>query len=104
MVVKRRNLLVMLILLIVTFGIYYLVWAIKTKNELVRLGNEVPSGVLLFIPFAHLYFWYRYSQAFARSIARDDNEVIYFLLIAFLPVPGMFILQDKFNQFALRHS
>jgi hypothetical protein len=47
---KRRSVAAVLILSIVTFGIYAIVWAVKTKEEMNALGAQIPTAWLLIIP------------------------------------------------------
>lgn len=53
MALRKRNLLVVLLLTLVTLGIYYLVWLYKTRKELLSVNddkNAIPSFWLLFLP------------------------------------------------------
>lgn len=98
--VQKRDLGMMIILFIVTFGLYFFYWAVKTKNELNAMGGEIPTALLMIIPFANFYFWYRYAQAFCKYVTRSNDELAYFALLAFVPFVGMFIVQDKLNKLA----
>ncbi len=95
---KHRDLVVMAILLLCTFGFYFIYWAVSTKNELNRMGAHIPTGWLIIIPFANFYFWYKYAQAFGQYILKNDQAVVsYFLLLVLLPPVGMLIVQSHYN-------
>jgi cytochrome bd-type quinol oxidase subunit 2 len=47
---KQRNVFFVIILSLVTFGIYYLYWLISTQRELVRAQPDVPSVWWMFAP------------------------------------------------------
>ncbi len=82
--ITYRSIAKVAILMIVTFGLYSFYWTVKTKNELKKQGAEIPSAILMIIPFAHIYFWYRYSEGFVSYIKKGE-EVIHYFLLALLP-------------------
>ncbi len=52
---KNRSPIAVFLLPMFTFGIYGLVWLVKTKNEMNSLGAKIPTAWLLIIPFVNLY-------------------------------------------------
>ena len=60
---KQRNLAFVYFIPLITFGIYTIVWWVKTKNEMVRLGASIPTAWLIIVPIAQLYWFYTYCQA-----------------------------------------
>lgn len=104
MCLQERNLVSMFFLSIITIGFYFIYWSVKTKNSLNCLGARVPTAFLIIIPIANFYFWYKYSEAFAQYINKNNNVVAYFLLMALLPFIGMFILQAQINEVVNRHA
>ena len=60
---KQRNLWAMLPLMVVTFGIYWIVWFVKTRGEMGRLGGKIPTAWLLLVPFVNYYLLYKYYRA-----------------------------------------
>ena len=94
---QKRSLLSMFLLSIITLGFYHIYWLVKTKGELNTKGANLPTAWLLIIPFANIYFFWVYAEAFAKYVKRDDNGLVYFLLILFLPFISMFILQNYLN-------
>jgi hypothetical protein len=101
----KRDIGIMILLLIVTFGFYLIYWLAVTKDELNRQGAHIPTTWLFIIPFANLYFFYKFSEGFARYVIRDDSQtLIYFLLLVFLPPVAQLICQAKMNEFIDTHS
>jgi cytochrome bd-type quinol oxidase subunit 2 len=47
---KYRNIAFVIVLSLITFGIYYLYWLISTQRELKQHGQEVPSVWWMFAP------------------------------------------------------
>jgi len=81
-----------------------LYWAVKTKNEIKCLGAQIPTAWLVIIPFAHFYFWFRYAEGFVGYVKRDSDSIAYFVLLALLPMVGMFIVQYRINQYIRSQS
>lgn len=102
-IITYRSLIHMFIMTFITCGFYLLYWNVTTKNDLNRLGAEIPTAWLMIIPLANFYFWYKYAQAFAYYIKQSDQAettIVYFVIIIFLPVISKFILQNDFNAYA----
>ena len=51
---KKRNPIAVLLLPFITFGIYAIVWMVKTKGEMVAKGAEIPTAWLIIIPLVNL--------------------------------------------------
>lgn len=95
----HRDLIVMFILSILTLGFYLIYWTVITKNELNKNGANIPTAWLMIIPFANLYFYYKFAQAFAVQVLKDKSLTIpYFLLIPFLKPLGVLIYQAHMNR------
>jgi hypothetical protein len=101
--VKCRSILMVYLLSILTFGIYYLYWAVQTKEEMNSLGANVPTGWLLIIPIANLYWWYKYCDAFAKFVSKDNNGVLYFIIFIILPIIIPAIVQSGLNEIGCRN-
>lgn len=48
--VKNRNIFLVYLFSIITFGIYSIYWLVSTKNEMNSLGAKIPTALLLIIP------------------------------------------------------
>jgi len=101
--VKCRSILIVYLLSILTFGIYYLYWAVQTKEEMNSLGANIPTGWLLIIPIANLYWWYKYCDAFAKFVSKDNNGVMYFIIFIILPIIIPAIVQSGLNEIGCRN-
>lgn len=102
MQIKNRSLLFVFLMSIFTIGIYIIYWAVKTKNEIKSLGADIPTALLVVVPFAHFYFWYKYSQGFVTVIEKQPENnsltILYFIALQFVPIAGMLIVQEKLNK------
>ncbi|MGH9598429.1 MAG: DUF4234 domain-containing protein [Terracidiphilus sp.] len=97
---KRRSPLAVLFLPFITFGIYGFVWYVKTKNEMNSLGAAIPSGWLLIVPFANIYWLWVYGTGVAQVTKGTYSALGSFLLRIFLGPIGCAILQNEFNKIA----
>lgn len=86
---------------IITFGIYALVWTVKTKNELNSLGGQIPTAWLLIVPFANLYFAYKYAEAFSLFVKKDNTPILWFLLYLVISPVFMILVQIELNKLAI---
>ncbi|HSY53526.1 MAG TPA: DUF4234 domain-containing protein [Opitutaceae bacterium] len=95
---KNRNPIAVLLLQLVTFGIYGLVWSVKTKNEMNRLGAGIPTAWLLIIPFANIYWLWVYSTGVELVTKEKMSAAVSFLLVMLLGPIGHAIIQGEFNK------
>ncbi len=98
--VKNRNLLLVYLFTIITFGIYFIYWQISTKNEINSLGANIPTGWLVIIPIANIYWLYKYCEAFSEKVKKDNDHVLWFLLFFFVNIIMPAIVQTELNKIA----
>ena len=98
--IQRRNPVAVVILSIITCGIYGIYWFVKTKDEINSLGAEIPTAWLLIIPIANLYFEYKYAEGFSTFVKKDDNAIMWFLLLFLVGIVTMAIFQVELNKLA----
>lgn len=96
--IKRRSPALVLILEVITFGIYGIYWIIRTKEEINSLGADIPTVWLLTIPVVDIYFFYKYAEGFSTFVKKDNNVVLWFLLLLFLCPVAMVIIQAELNK------
>jgi len=94
---QQRSPFLVFFLPLITFGIYGIVWYVKTKNEMNARGAQIPTAWLLIIPFANIYWIYKYSQGVEAATNKDMSTAVAFILLLLLNVIGMAIIQAKFN-------
>lgn len=92
---KKRSPFLILILFMITFGIYSLFWFFSTTKEIRKAGQSLPNLIMLFIPIANIIFYWKYSEALGKIT--NKNEVGTFMLLLFLFPIGMMVAQSKLN-------
>ena len=97
---RTRNIALVLIFSIITFGIYALYWLVSTKNEMNRMGAQIPTAWLIIIPFVNIWWQWKYSEGVEVVSRKEMSGVVAFLLLFLLGVIGMMILQVTFNKIA----
>jgi hypothetical protein len=95
---KKRSPIAVLFLPFITFGIYGLVWYVKTKNEMNRLGANIPTAWLLIIPLANIYWLWVYGTGVTLVTKNAHSVLGSFLLRMFLGPIGCAITQNEFNK------
>jgi Domain of unknown function (DUF4234) len=94
----KRSVVAVILLSFVTFGIYTLVWFVKTKNEMVRVGADIPTAWLLIVPIASIYWSWKWAGGVEHVTRGKLSQVITFILMILLGVIGMAIIQAEFNK------
>ena len=94
---EHRSPIMVFFVSLITFGIYGLVWYVKTKNEMNAKGAQIPTAWLLIIPIANIYWLWKYSQGVELVTKKETSAAVGFILIFLLSVIGMAIVQSKFN-------
>lgn len=97
---KKRNLFAVFILPFVTFGIYGIVWVVKTKNEMNRLGANIPTAWLIIIPLVNIYWMWKYCEGVEQVTGGKLSGIMAFVLEMFLGVIANVIIQSEFNKIA----
>lgn len=95
---KNRHPIAVLFLPFFTFGIYTIVWYVKTKNEMNQRGAQIPTAWLLIIPFVNIYWLWLYCKGVETVTKGVQSTLVSFLLIGFLGSIGMAITQNEFNK------
>lgn len=103
--IKRRNFLAQIVLMIVSCGLYSLYWYYATCLEMARhTGRE--ENVLLWTVFLScfpipvcLYAFYKQGELFER-ISPETNRWVIFALWSFFPPASWLIIQLKLNRLA----
>ena len=94
---KRRSIAAPLLLPFVTFGIYEIVWAVKTKNEMNREGASIPTAWLIIVPIANIVWLWKYAVGVEQFTSYRMGRHGAFWLLFLLGIIGMAIVQSFFN-------
>lgn len=101
--IKKRDMLVQVLLMIVTLGFYGFYWFYVTAEELKLLAQDQEAKVglwtvLLFIPPLGIYSHYKYAELYEKVASDKLNRWILFILgFVFLPAVW-FIVQTELNK------
>lgn len=89
-----------ILLSLITLGIYTLVWDVRTKNEMNTKGAQIPTAWLSIVPFVSYFWLWKFSEGVEVVTNKEMGTWTAFLLLYFLGIIGMAIIQDKLNQVA----
>jgi|GEM_PF-356322 len=95
---KQRSPAAVFLLSLITFGIYALVWEVKTKGELNRMGADIPTAWLLIVPLGNLYWIWKYCVGVEKVSNGQISAVLALILMLLLSIVGFAILQSEFNK------
>jgi hypothetical protein len=101
MKILKENIGVFIVLGIITFGIFWLYWMVKTKSFLNSLGGDIPTSWLIIIPIANFYWLWKYCSAYNEYIRGDNNNgLVWFLLWIIISPAAIIILQLGYINYA----
>jgi EamA domain-containing membrane protein RarD len=98
--IKKRDVVMVYIFTIITFGIYGIYWKVKTKDELNSLGADIPTAWLLIIPIANIYWLYKYAEGYSEKVKKDNNSVLWFIVFWFIGIIIPAFVQTDLNNIA----
>jgi hypothetical protein len=97
----KRSPIAVFFLSIFTFGIYIIVWRVKTKGEMNRLGANIPTAWLLIIPFVNIWWLWEYAEGVEKITNKGMSQVVAFILLILLSAIGDAVIQESFNKINL---
>ncbi len=105
--VKKRNMLAQIGLVIITFGIYAIYWFYKISEEMKFVGKDAEASpglwtVLLFIPFGSIYSAYKFSELYEKISTDHFNKWLLFVLWLVFSPAVWFIVQNEMNKKAVQ--
>jgi len=101
--IKKRNMIGQVGLVIITFGIYAIYWYYKMLEEMKFLSKvpEVSPGLwtfLLFIPIINIWSYYKFCELYEKISSDNFNMWLLFVLwLVFFPAVW-FIVQNEMNK------
>ena len=98
---KHRSPAAVLLLPIITFGIYALYWVVATKGEINDIvTDKVPTAWLLIVPVANFFFLWKYAAGAAEVTKGGLSQGAAFALALLLGPIGYAIIQSSYNKVA----
>ena len=101
--VKYRNVVFVIVISIITGGIYAVYWLVSTTNELRRMTSSAPNPwflLLMLVPIANIivFFWYYWKYSKAIGEISDFDPVLLFVLWVIISPVAMIIAQIQLNK------
>ncbi|OGL30885.1 hypothetical protein A3F37_00390 [Candidatus Saccharibacteria bacterium RIFCSPHIGHO2_12_FULL_41_12] len=93
---RKQSPLAVFLLILITFGIYGIVWTARTRGEMVRKGADIPTTWLIIIPLVNYWYFWKWSAG-VGLVTKKLDPIMVFLLIILLGGIGSAIIQDSFN-------
>ncbi len=101
---KKRSIGVMVVLWLITFGVYPLIWYCSFQNQLKKTTGKGFGGaghffVSIFTLGIYFIYWQYAAGKRLAMLGAEDKSVLY-LILAFVPLVGMicpFLMQSQAN-------
>ncbi len=102
--IKQRNIVMILILFVITLGIYGLYWFYSTANELIQRNKQDENPfiwlIMALIPIVNLFAIWKHAQAVELMTEKRVNGMVLFLLwVVIIPV-AIIVTQMELNKLA----
>ncbi len=94
---KKQGLFGLVVLTIITLGIYSIVWFARTRGEMKQRGADIPTTWLYIVPIANLYYYYKHAAGVEHVTNGKLNGLLVFVLHILTGIIGMVIVQYEFN-------
>lgn len=98
--IKKRHPALVIIFSVITLGIYFIYWFVKTKEEIKSLGASIPTAWLMIVPVANIYLAFRYCEGFSNYVRKDNIGPIWFLVAVAVPWLMPVVVQVELNNLA----
>ena len=96
----RRDPIMVLVLSVVTFGIYGIYWMVKTSWELNEAGADIPTAWLIIVPIISIWWMWKVSEGVELVTQKEMTAVMAFILLYLLGMIGGAIVQNTLNNYA----
>jgi len=80
----KRSVVAVAVFTLITLGIYELYWLVKTKREMVARGAIIPTSWLVIVPFANIYWRWKWAEG-VEYVTRGKSSAATIFLVVFLP-------------------
>ncbi len=97
---NRRSVLGVIVLSLVTLGIYAIYWLVTSKTEMNSRGANIPTAWLILIPVVNIWWMWKFCEGVEHVTRGAMSGAVAFLLLWLLGVLGMGIVQSAFNKVA----
>jgi hypothetical protein len=98
----KRSVAAVIVLSLITCGIYGIYWFVATKNEMVDRGASIPTAWLVIVPLANIYWMWKWSEGVEHVTQGKSSAALTFVLVFLLGVIGVAIVQATFNKTEIR--
>ncbi len=97
---QHRSIATVVVLTLLTLGIYAIVWFVKTKNEMNNAGASIPTAWLMLVPIVNIWWMWKYGMGVDQVSQGKLSAPVSLLLLWLLGVIGIAIVQHTFNRCA----
>ena len=97
---KKRNIVIIVILALITFGLYSIFWYFMTRKEMVSRGADIPTAWLVFVPIVGFWWLYKFCMGVEKVSAGKMSGMTLFILFIIVGLVGMAFAQDTLNKVA----
>ena len=98
-IIKYKHPLMHIPLQFLTLGVYGVVYYVKSKRDMNALGADIPTSWLLLVPFANIYYLYKYAEGYTKISGGGSAiglTIAQFIPLVYFVVP--YLVQSELNK------
>lgn len=96
--IQNKNVFLVYLFAFLSCGIYSTIWTIQSKRDMNALGANIPTSWLMLVPFANIYFLYKYCEGFSNEVKKDNSPILWFAVSIFAGPLLPFFVQSELNK------
>lgn len=97
----KRSVGSVVVLTIITLGIYGIYWTVVTKGEMNSAGAEIPSAWLILIPIVNIWWLWKFCEGVDHVTKGKMSAGVAFILLWLVGLIGTAIVQHSLNREAV---
>ena len=82
---------------IITLGIYGIYWLVKTKEDMVNEGADIPSAWWIIVPLANIWWLWLWCEGIGHVTKDKTSPVLAFIAMVQLHIIGAMLMQHEIN-------
>jgi len=94
----KRPAVVVLLLGIVTCGLYTIFWFVDTKQEMVRKGAQIPSAGWIIVPIVNIWWTWKWAGGVAHVTRGKLSQGAAFIAVFLLNSMGSGLVQAELDK------
>jgi hypothetical protein len=94
----RRSPAMVILLSVVTCGLYIILWFVSTKDEMVRKGAQIPSAWWMIVPIGNIWWTWKWAGGVEHVTRGKTTQPVAFIAVFLLSTIGAPLMQSGLDK------